>query len=114
MLTDTEEYYGPADDTNIVEENIFMSDDEQVEEDYDEDNDWFQRNCGEVHEEKIVIVFVRQLKEHFRLCRVCKASTTEGSLKTKGTLVTIQTSCSCGRSVKWHSQPLLRRISAGN
>ena len=91
MLTDTdEEYYGSADDTNSVEEAIFMSDDEQVEEDYDEDNDWFQRNCGEVHEEKIVIVFVSQLKEHFRLCRVCEPSTTEGSLKTKGTLVTIQ------------------------
>ena len=86
MLTDTdEEYYGPADDTNVVEEDIVMSDDEQVE-----DNDWFQRNCGKVYEEKIVIVFVSQLKEHFRLCRVCEPSTTEGSLKTKGTLVTIQ------------------------
>ena len=64
--------------------------------------------------EKNYFVFQSCLERLLHYCPVCHQHVTETVLETTGTLLTVQYTCAADHHNRWHSQPLLRGMAAGN
>jgi len=60
------------------------------------------------------IVFESQLMMLFKMCRSCGQEMVDLKTSTSGTLFEVNGTCPDGHVLQWQSQPVVRRIPAGN
>jgi len=71
-------------------------------------------NINDIPGERKFIVFESQLMMLFKLCRSCGQKMVELKTSTMGTLFEVNGICPDGHVLHWESQPVVRRIPAGN
>ena len=65
-------------------------------------------------EKKKWIIFERELDKHFLFCYECGNIITSKTKHCKGSMLTVKTTCLCGHSKTWQSQPLTNGAATGN
>jgi hypothetical protein len=103
QLTDDSHYdksYDPTRDSDISDM------------DCDDNND--QTDEQPVEEITKYLIFDNQLNKLFKFCPDCGSCIISYTKHISGTLLTVSYNCQQGHNNTWHSQPLLRRMSAGN
>ena len=74
-------------------------------------------DCGDLHQERKFLVFESKLKELFSRrvhCPSCGRNLEKASLKTKGSLATIECLGGCDQPLRWQTQPFVSSMAAGN
>ena len=97
-------------------------DDDDVGDDDDDDDDVdvkqmtmvdVHTNSG-VHKEQKHIVFESSIANLFQRCQICGACITCLQKRNVGSMVTFVSTCIEGHDFKWYSQPMIRKMPAGN
>ena len=97
-------------DLDIKPEILY--DDEETE-----STSWLDEDCGDLHQERKFLVFERKLKELFSRyvhCPNCGRNLEKATLKTKGSLATIECFGCCDQPLPWQTQPFVTSMAAGN
>ena len=82
-----------------------------------ESNNWLNEDCGDLHQERKFLVFESKLKELFSRHVHCPnrgQNLEKASLKTKGSLATIECLGGCDQPLRWQTQPFVSSMAAGN
>ena len=132
-----EEEWLPSDESDFEESEISdQSDYEEADESFDsedeeldikteipdddeekESTNWLIEDCGDLHQERKFLVFESKLKELFSRhvhCPNCGRHVEKASLKTKGSLATIESHGCCDQPLRWQTQPFVSSMAAGN
>ena len=99
-----------GEDLDIKSEILY--DDEEKE-----STSWFDEDCGDLHQERKFLVFESKLKELFSRyvhCPKCARNLEKASLKTKGSLATIECLGYFDQPLRWRTQPFVISTAAGN
>ena len=106
----SESFYSEDEDFDIKTE--IPDDDEEKE-----STNWLNEDCGDLHQERKFLVFESNLKELFFLyvhCPNCGRNWQKASLKTKGSLATIECLGCCDQPLRWQTQQFISSMAAGN
>ena len=106
----SESFYSEDEDFDLKTE--IPDDDEEKE-----STNWFNEDSGDLHRERKFLVFESKLKELFSLhvhCPNCGRNLQKASLKTKGSLATIECLGCCDQPLRWQTQPFISSMAAGN
>ena len=72
------------------------------------------KETEELYKESKSIVFDSQLKKLFQRCQSCGAHVKFASLKQRGSLIYVTSSCEGGHTENWFSQPFTKGTATGN
>ena len=125
MSESDESEFGDDPDSDFFEEiercdtksEVPADDDGSDDEVEKESSNWLEENCGDLHDERKFIVFESKLKELFSQCVHCPNCGREVknvTLKTKGSLATIENLGCCEKPLRWQTQPFVSSMAAGN
>lgn len=125
MLSDDESDLSDCDDVDFhQEENSDFEDDDgdmktEVPDDDDENesSNWLREDSGDLHEERKFVVFESKLKDLFSRyvhCPNCGRGVQNATLKTKGSVATIESLGCCNQPLRWQTQPFVSSMAAGN
>lgn len=74
----------------------------------------FTKSDSPVHQTTTYLVYESELYNLFKFCPNCGSHVKSMTKTTTGTMLTIGFKCEAGCNAKWRSQPMLRRMPAGN
>ena len=116
-------------DLSDYEDNEFSESFDSEDEDFDikteipnddeekESTNWLNEDCCDLHQEQKFLVFESKLKELFSrhvYCPNCGQNLEKASLKTKGSLATIECLGCRDQPLQWQTQPFVSSMAAGN
>ena len=117
--SDLSDYEGDEFSTTFdsEEEDLDIKSDILDHDDEKESTSWLDEDCGDLHQERKFLVFESKLKELFSRyvhCPNCGRNLEKASLKTKGSLATIECLQCCDQPLRWQTQPFVTSMAAGN
>ena len=97
----------------VPDEDEVESDDENPGNYPKSEINWL-KETEELYKESKSIVFDSQLKKLFQRCQSCGAHVKFASLKQRGSLICVTSSCEGGHEENWFSQPFTKGTATGN
>lgn len=118
-MSDLSDYEGDEFSTTFdsEDEDLDIKSDILDDDDEKESTSWLDEDCGDLHQERKFLVFESKLKELFSRyvhCPNCGRNLEKASLKTKGSLATIECLQCCDQPLRWQTQPFVTSMAAGN
>ena len=119
-LSDVDSDFGEENsdlEDNSEDTKLFKKSEVDDDEEERESNNWLDDNCGDVHEERKFLVFESKLKGLFSQCVKCPncgRNVKNLTLKSKGSLATIENLGCCEKPLRWQTQPFVSSMAAGN
>ena len=102
-----------SDEDWMPDEDGVESDDENPVNYQKSEENWLKAT-EELYKESKSIVFDSQLKKLFQRCQSCRSCVKFASLKQRGSLICVTSSCEGGQTENWFSQPFTKGTATGN